>query len=93
MYRSVMRGVNKDVTSPDDRAFLVNPNGGTKMAQKCLKQPWLHDNIFAVEVKSANDTLSDVQMCWLQLLRDEVGMHAEVLRVDEQRTTPVGGKH
>ena len=93
MYRSVMRGVNKDVTSPDDRAFLVNPNGGTKMAQKCLKQPWLHDNIFAVEVKSANDTLSDVQMCWLQLLRDEVGMHAEVLRVDEQRNTPVGGKH
>ena len=40
-----------------------------------------------MEVKSAKDHLSEFQMCWLQLLRDEVGLHVEVLRIDELNVT------
>ena len=88
-YRSIMRCVNHDITNYADRFYIVNPNGELRTAQKCLKRPWLYDNIFAVEVKGGNDTLSDVQMCWLQLLRDEIGVHVEVLLVDEMKSTPV----
>lgn len=57
---------------------IQNQNESVKILDR--EEPYDYDDVFAVEVKSVNDVLSNWQYLWLQLLK-YAGIPVEVLKV------------